>query len=430
MNNLNEGNILKNALIGVEFEFYSNFSAEDTAKKLAELLGKKIHVETKAHSDFEVTQDEFKIEPDMSGGAKLLELVTGALPYFAARLMIINVCKWIEENGYTNDRTSIHLNLSFDKSKIENKYRISKMNVLKFILDFNEEQVFKFFPKREDSAYAKSIKFVLPKEDTHFFDGKYINQQNFIFPDSKYYGINFDKRHKNYLEFRYVGGKDWQKKTSQILYLVDSFLLQLWNSTENTEFTVLNAIELKRIISNNQRIIDARKNWQTIKANWKDVKFTVDLQDDPRIVDLYWPNIKSKVMKLFTHGELSKGHINYDSDAGRIQVSNGRLEYCVDLQGYEFVNCFLRGEFTECDMYGCDIHGSDIHYCNFYSHSQLNSTKIKSSYVHGSCVANDCYVYGKGIFKGKMDGGIFREGIYDRKLAKFNDVEIIKYETI
>ena len=230
MNNLNDSNVLQNALIGVEFEFYSNFSAEETAKKLAKLLGKKIHVEDKAHSDFEVTQDEFKIEPDMSGGAKLLELVTGALPYFAARLMIINVSKWIQENGYTNDRSSIHLNLSFDKSKIENKYRISKMNVLKFILDFNEEQVFKFFPKRENSAYAKSIKFVLPKEDTYFFDGNYINQQNFIYPDTKYYGINFDKRHKNYLEFRYIGGADWEKKTTTILHLADQFLLQLWKS--------------------------------------------------------------------------------------------------------------------------------------------------------------------------------------------------------
>lgn len=430
MNNLNDANILQNALVGVEFEFYSNLPAQETADQIAKLLGKKIHIETKAHSDFEVTQDEFKIEPDMSGGAKLLELVTGALPYFAARLMIINVCKWIEENGYTNDRSSIHLNLSFDKSKIENKYRISKMNTLKFILDFNEEQVFKFFPKRENSAYAKSIKFVLPKEDTYFFDGKYINQQNFIYPDTKYYGINFEKRHKNYLEFRYVGGADWEKKTTTILHLVDSFLLQLWKSTENSDFSVLNAIELKKIISKNQRIIDARRDWKTIKDNWKHVKFTVDLNDNPKVVDLYWPSVKERVMKLFTHGTLSKGHINYDSDSGRIQVSGGKLEYCVDLHGYEFVGCFLRGEFSECDMYGCDIHGSDIHYCNFYSSTQLNSSKLDSSYVHGSCVARDCYVYGKGVFKGTMHGGIFREGTYDKKLAKFNDVEIIKYKLI
>ena len=102
MNNINNSKILENALIGVEFEFYSNKSIDDTAKELASLLGKKIRVESKAHSDFEVTRDEFKIEPDMSGGEKLMELVTGAQPYHSGRMMIIKVCKWIEENGYTN----------------------------------------------------------------------------------------------------------------------------------------------------------------------------------------------------------------------------------------------------------------------------------------------------------------------------------------
>ena len=113
MNTFNDSEILKNCLVGVEFEFYSNLPIDKTAKELAGLLNKKIRVEDKAHSDFEVTSSEFKIEPDMSGGEKLMELVTGALPYYSARLMIINVCKWIEENGYTNDRSSIHLNLSF-----------------------------------------------------------------------------------------------------------------------------------------------------------------------------------------------------------------------------------------------------------------------------------------------------------------------------
>ena len=92
MKTFNDSEILKNALVGVEFEFYSNISIEETAKELAGILNKKIRVEEQAHSDFVVTSDEFKIEPDMSGGAKLMELVTGAVPYYSARLMIINVC--------------------------------------------------------------------------------------------------------------------------------------------------------------------------------------------------------------------------------------------------------------------------------------------------------------------------------------------------
>jgi hypothetical protein len=425
MNNLNNSNILEKALVGVEFEFYSNKPIKTTAKELADLIGKKIRVEDKAHSDFEVTSDEFKIEPDLSGGVKLMELVTGPLPYFAARLMIINVCLWIDKNGYTNERSSIHLNLSFDGKKLDDKNRISKMNVLKFILDFDEDQVFKFFPNRENSAYAKSIKFVIPKDDFSIFDGKNINQQNFIYPQTKYYGINFEKRVKNYLEFRYVGGTDWQKKTTTILHLIDRFLVQLWKSTESTQFTQLNAIELNKIMSKNQNIIDARRDWQTIKKNFKDTNFTVDLSDDPKIVSLYWSNIKEKVAKLFTHGNFTKGEINYDSDTGRVQVKNGRLDYCVDLEGYEFVNCFLRGEFRFCDMFSCQIEGSDIDSCNFYSGSQITSSKIKSSYVHQSSVADDCYVYGNGAFKGTMNGGIFREGGYSKKTTVFNQTEII-----
>ena len=431
MNTFNDSEILKNALVGVEFEFYSNLPIEDTAKELAGLLNKKIRVESKAHSDFVVTADEFKIEPDMSGGAKLMELVTGAIPYYSARLMIINVCSWIEKNGYTNDRSSIHLNLSFDKNKIEDKNRISKMNVLKFILDFKENQVFKFFPERKDSAYAKSIKFILPNKDTYFFDGKTINQQNFIYPDSKYYGINFEKRHSNYLEFRYIGGVDWEKKTSTVLYMLDSFLVQLWNSTESKRFTDLNALELKKILADNKRIIDSRRNWREIEKNWKHVQFSVDLHKEAKIIDIYWANIKEQVMRLFTHGSILKGHINYDTDTGRVQIKDGKLAYCVNLDNYDFINCHIRGEVSHSDLFQCQLEGSDVNECNFYDNCQINSSKVKNSYIHKSCHANDAYIYGtNGVFKGSMKGGIFREGKYDKKTAKFDNTEKVLYQEI
>lgn len=430
MNNFNDSNILKNALVGVEFEFYSNYTPEETATHLKKLLGKKIRVESKAHSDFEVTKDEFKLEPDMSGGANLVELVTGAQPYFEARIMIINICDWIKNNGWTNDRASIHLNLSFDKDKIDNKYRISKMNVLKFILDFKEDQVFKLFPNRKGSAYAKSIKFVLPREDTYFFDVNYISEKNFIYPDSKYYGVNFDKRHKNYLEFRYLGGKDWENKTNNILYLLDQFLIQLWNSTENTRFNNLNSLELKKILSKNKRIIDARLDWKVIEKEWKDVEFTVDLSKNSQLINIHWARIKDRVIKLFTHGELTRGHINYDTDTGRIQVKDGILNYCVDLTLYDFIGCSLRGEFIHCDIFNCDINGSVLEDCNLYHSCQINESKLKSCYVNKSCHLKDSYVYGKGIMKGQMSGGIFREGMYDKKTAKFDDTEIVLSEEI
>jgi hypothetical protein len=425
MINLTDSEILQKGLVGVEFEFYSNISLEDTAKQLGEALGKKIRIETKHHSTFAPTTKEFKIEPDMSGGAGLMELVTGALPYSEGRMIIIKVCNWITENGYTSDRSSIHLNLSFDSKLTGNRYQISRMSPLKFILDFNEEQVWKEFPMRKDSAYAKSIKFVLPRTETYIYDGNHIGQNNFIFPQSKYYGVNFEKLQKNYLEFRYLGGENWHKKQTKILNLLDSFLGQLWKTSSEGTFTSNNKLELKKLLTKNKNIINSRVDWRAISKGWKDVKLTVDMSSDPNIIDIYWPQIKDQVINLFTNGQLEKGHINYDSDNGRVQVKDGVLPYCFGIMNYEFVKCDIMGEITYCDLFQCDVKSSDIRNCNFYQASQINGSKLGSSYVNASCSAYNCYVYGvDGVFSAKLTNGIFREGKYTKE-AKFIDTEII-----
>ncbi len=431
MINLKDSDILSKALVGVEFEFYSNSSIEDTAKEVGKLLGKKIRIEKKAHSDFQPTQDEFKMEPDMSGGAGLIELVTGAIPYSAGRLMIIKMCDWIKKNGYTTDRSSIHLNLSFDSKLSGNKHLVSKMSPLKFILDFNEDKVWKAFPNRQNSTYAKSIKYVIPRVETYSYNGEQISQNNFIFPKTKYYGVNFDKLQKNYLEFRYLGGENWHEKSSKILDLMDYFLVQMWTTANNPSFTDLNKLELKKILADNKSIIELRVDWRNIEKNFPKCKFTVDLSNDSSVIDLYWPQVKDRVSALFTQGQMKAGHINYDSDTGRIQVKDGDLPYCFQLENYEFVGCKVQGEVTYCDFFSCDVQSSDIHNCNFYNNTQINNSKIGSSFVAAGCVAKNCYVYGTdGVFKGEMQGGIFREGGYDSKKAKFNDVEIVKSKKI
>ena len=106
--------VLNASQIGVEFEFYSNLELKETQESLSKLLNRKIRLEDKAHSDFQPSAEVFKMEPDMSGGAGLIELVTGALPYRNARIVIIKMLNWIKENGYTSDRASIHLNMSFN----------------------------------------------------------------------------------------------------------------------------------------------------------------------------------------------------------------------------------------------------------------------------------------------------------------------------
>jgi hypothetical protein len=428
---LNEANkdILLHSFCGIEFEFYSNHSVEKTAEMVGEYLGRKIQVEEKAHSDFQPSDKVFKLEPDMSGGAGLIEMVTGALPYPDARLIIIKMLHWISENGHTTDRAGIHLNVSFDKKIVGSNF-ITHMNTLKFILDFKEEQVYKHFPERRDLVYAKSIKYVLPKNELFNFDENHISKMQFKYPDTKYYGVNFLKQEKGYLEFRYLGGKDYEKKTSTILHLLDSFLIQLWNTCKNPDLTELNRLELRRIMSNMKKIYDLYKDHRNFK-NFQKIDFTLDLQNHGETIDMFWSNIKTQVVKLISEGGMTEGHINYDTDRSRVQVKDGVFLGAHGLEGYEFVDCKFRGEAILSDFYRCQINGSDIQRSNLYQSTQVDGSKVQSCYTHNSCTLNNCYVFGTdSVFKGTMSGGIFREGKYSEKFAKFDKTEVINSKKI
>ena len=311
--------ILLNAKVGIEFEFYSNFNTDETAVQISRLLNKRIHVETTSHSDFTPTADVFKLEPDFSGGMKLLELITGPIAYQDARLILIRMNNWINENGSTKERCALQLNISFDKS-FGNEF-MSKIHVLKYVLEFNEDLIYKYFPNRKGSAYAKSIKYVLPKEKFYFKDPLNINPRDFIFPReiragkatmAKYYGINFDKLTKNYLELRYLGGDDYQKKTSDILKILDYFILITHKVASDSNFTQENRTELQKIYTKHQKVVDAYKSPKEFVESFPDIGLLVDLDTDERRLNTFWPKIRDRVYELLTEAIMRDGMINYD----------------------------------------------------------------------------------------------------------------------
>jgi len=399
---------------------------EDTQKSLSDLLNRKIQLEEKAHSDFVPDDKVFKMEPDMSGGKGLIELVTGPIPYRNARIIIIKMLDWIDKNGYTTDRASIHLNMSFQKDYLEDPLMVSKMNILKFILEFDEQQIYNFFPEREGSTYAKSIKWVMPSREAYYFDEDHISPLNFKYADSKYYGINFSKAEKNYLEFRYIGGVDYQKSKEQILYLCERFIMQMWKSCNDTRFTLQNRIELKKILNKNKPFIESLKDHTKLNKYFPNIHVLVDLQDNDQVVKVQWPRIKDRVIDLISNGTMERGIINYDSDYGTLQIKDGVFPAVFILDGYEFIDCDIRGNVENSAMYNCNIEGSMIKRCNVYSSTEIKDSKIESCYVHGSATATNCFIFGRdGVFKGRTIGGIYREGFLGKDARIGDTTEVV-----
>jgi len=427
--NLNKSDILLSARIGFEFEFYSNYDVSKTVTLLSRELNKKISIETKAHSNFKPTADHFKVEPDMSGGAKLIELVTGSLPYQDARIIMIKVLKWIKENGKTGDRCGIHMNISFDPDKCGDSF-LSHMNVLKFVLEFDEDFVYKLFPKREGLVYAKSIKFIVPREKYQFSDIKDVQPHNFIFPSEKYYGVNFQKLIKNYLEFRYLGGDKYENKTTSLLELLDHFILQLFSAANDPILNDENYEQLRKILKKYEHLSKAYLSFSEFKRYYPTVGFLVDLDSDDRRITTFWPVIRDKLFNLLNECNLKDGIINYNSDSNKLQIKDANLQDCFKIENVELIECKVRGIIRDCDIFRCDIQNAEIYNSNIFNESRISGAKMENCYVNVTCTLDDCYVYGKKtLMNGKMTGGVFREGRITN-MTKFDGTERVEYEKI
>jgi hypothetical protein len=423
-------NVLMNSKIGMEYEFYSNYSTEETAEKLARYLNKKISVFDESHSDFKVTPDHYKLEKDYSGGKKLIELVTASIPYQEARISLIKILKWIKENGHTNDRCGLHFNISFNDEKMGTSF-LTRLNILKFILQFDEDKIFKDYPDRKNSVYAKSIKFVIPVDKLSFDTAKNVNATDFIFPTEKYYGVNFLKLEKNYLEFRYLGGDGYENKTDKLLATQDMFIESLYSAAVSPAFTSEDKIKLNKILKKHKNVLEAYISFDKFKKNFPDIGLLINLDTDDRNINTFWSKIRDRLFDIITEGTLTSGVINYNSDTGKMQLKGADLSGSFKLENIDIVDCKnVRGILNKCDVFNSNLEGTEIYECNLFDRCTVMNSKLKDCYVNRTSEIVDSYVCGNnGVMNGSMKGGIFREGkITD--MAKFEDTEVVKYEKI
>ena len=225
---------LKHSIIGFEFEFYTDRSYY----KLLELFNNelspiKTHGFRKYHSNFKPDENNFKLEPDLSGGNSMCELITGPLPYVNSKIILLKILRVLDKYAKTDEKCSIHINISFEDT--DDGKVLDNLNQLKLILETDEDHIYNYFPERKNNIYAKSVKTLIPFKEFNFSTNALdIVQTNIQLPDTKYYGINFKPAENiettgQRLEWRYIGGLNYHKKTADILSLMDYFISLTWN---------------------------------------------------------------------------------------------------------------------------------------------------------------------------------------------------------
>lgn len=422
---LNQSNKLKHARIGLEFEFYmKDLSFYKTLELLnIELAPVKVWGFRKYHSDYTPDANNFKIEPDLSGGSNMVELVTGPMDYYDAKYYLIKISNFIQNYGYTNDKSSIHFNLSFTNEDKD----LNDLNILKLILTTNEEEIYKVFPTRKDNVYAKSIKKMIPYKEYDFFNVP-INavKNNIRVPNDKYYGVNFthinNDKESQRLEFRYIGGKDYEKNIGQLIYFMDRFIVNVYDSVD-VGFDSEDVNKLEEYLEENIRLFKNFSKYDNFIVEFPTIQIQVDQSSDYDLINAYYSKIYPKLYSIIdSSSDIKECMVNYVTATQAIEIVDANIKATSTIKNFELINCNLEGIFESCTLVGCEIINSQLSKSKII-HSDVDNSKVLACRVDGSSLKN-CY-FMEGFLNGDMMGGVFRSGELGPYANMDSDVKIV-----
>ena len=403
--------IFDNLNIGFEFEFFSPIGRKELSEKLEKTLNKKVIWTDDYHSDLPVSQNEFKLEPDFSGGFKMNELITGVMPYNEAVHIMYKVMNFIDEHGFTTERTGFHINISMNEFDMGLSEKLGSLNIFKYILNLNEAKIFEMWPSaksRIQKIYKSPISNVYPKNrflaETSIAYAKPGNPTDFSYPQSKYFGINFQKLAKGYLEVRYAGGAEYQLRRADATNLINYIAESLYDTLKNnSSYSVEETKKVSDILKKQKETITAIKEYASFKRSFPEIQLYIDLKNDPRILEANYLNIREKLFDLITYGKMEKGSVNYDTGTKRVQVKDSIIKEGFGLSQLDFIGCTIEAELTDCMIFNSKIRSSHLTECRIITENDIRychlddclferggSNRIDLSYIKSS---PDCVIY-------------------------------------
>lgn len=420
INNWKELNLTK---CGLEFEFLSNYDYVKTLEILNNYFNPiEVYGFNTYHSDFIVSNTQFKIEPDFSGGSDMIELITGPMEYNEAKIIISKMLEFIKKHGYTNETSSIHINISFDDINMKD------LKPVKLILNLNEDFIYEKFPDRMNNIYARSIKYIIPFE--HYINTQYgmssvIN--SFTIPDdSKYYGVNFLKLSENYLEFRYIGGENYEDKKIEIFTMLDYFILQCRNAILE-DYNQNDFIKLESYLDDNISWYKKYATYEDFLTNIENINIEVDKNTEYKNIVIYWEQFRIKLFELIKYSDsISKCTINFNTHTKRLEVLDANIESLILVSNIDFIECkIIDSNINRSDLVECDVTNSHIYNSNIYD-SKIQNSKTTNVKASEYTVLDNC-VFDGGVLDCIMTDGVFRSGTIGPDADIDNTVKMANY---
>jgi hypothetical protein len=406
--------ILQHARIGMEFEFYmKDISYYKTLEVINSYFdGVIVRGFKEYHPDFTPSAKEWLISPDLSGGSNMVELVTGAIPYIEAKMYIVAIMRFIQEYAYTTEKCAVHYNISFAPESDKN---LNQLNMLKLILTTDEDEIYRDYPNRKNNIYAKSVKSIIPYKDFDHVDVPInVVVSRLKLPNDKYYGINFlhvnNEQKSQRLEFRYIGGLNYEMDYGKILKYLDKFIINTYNCLDE-DFNEYEIDILDNYLSNNISNYTKLSDYDNFLITYPDVKVMINQEVGYDKVKLSYSLFYETLFSfLECVDKLENCIINYVSDTQRLEIVDTTISAKAPIYNIDFHNCKISNSIIsksiigQCVIDNCQIQSSDIF------NSDLDKSKIIQSKTI-DCELVDCY-FVESLLDSRLSGqnSVFRSG--------------------
>lgn len=393
-------NIVGNSLIGFEFKGIFKYDDDDLIERLKSVLNREISFSNIEYRLLEPTDSTAVLMKD--GSYSIVR--TNLYNYYEAVYVMPKILELLKEMKEVKN-TYIHFDISFNKDFCD----VKDLNVMKFILEFNEDSVLKNIGDVTENGDMKKITTFKPTSYSDCLDKvqKQIESLRYIDEESSVYGLDFSNINIGVLTFKYAEGIDYRNKWEGILKSLNHTITTLYNSTKYPELT---EEQVKKIDKYNEEYDEYEKAfrcYELFTERYKSIKITSDLNDDKSVIDVIFPSIKEKLFDIVIVNNIKTAEINYDSDVSRLQVKDITLKGCYHLNGVDIVDSEIQNSnIRNCDIYDTKITNSNITECNLFGYGNCKDSKFKNCFISRNIDLKDCDVTGKlGKMGGTMRGG-------------------------
>lgn len=393
-------NIVGNSLIGFEFRGIFKYDDDDLIERLKSVLNREISFSNIEYRLLEPTDSTAVLMKD--GSYSIVR--TNLYNYYEAVYVMPKILELLKEMKEVKN-TYIHFDISFNKDFCD----VKDLNVMKFILEFNEDSVLKNIGDVTENGDMKKITTFKPTSYSDCLDKvqKQIESLRYIDEECSVYGLDFSNINIGVLTFKYAEGIDYRNKWEGILKSLNHTITTLYNSTKYPELT---EEQVKKIDKYNEEYDEYEKAfrcYELFTERYKSIKITSDLNDDKSVIDVIFPSIKEKLFDIVIVNNIKTAEINYDSDVSRLQVKDITLKGCYHLNGVDIVDSEIQNSnIRNCDIYDTKITNSNIIECNLFGYGNCKDSKFKNCFISRNIDLKDCDVTGKlGKMGGTMRGG-------------------------